>query len=101
MEAAVIAVLVLYFLPWLVAATRGHNNSMAIFMLNLFLGWTFLGWVAALVWALTNSSAQNPPKISLRQPPLQVETPKTCQYCMALNSRAFRHCSECGNPLPR
>jgi hypothetical protein len=24
---------------------------MAIFVLNLFLGWTFVGWVVALVWA--------------------------------------------------
>jgi Superinfection immunity protein len=34
--------------------------SPAIFALNLLLGWTFLGWVAALVWALTNSSVKTP-----------------------------------------
>jgi hypothetical protein len=44
---------VLYFLPSLTAASRGHHNRAAIFALNLLLGWTFLGWVAALVWSLT------------------------------------------------
>lgn len=43
-----------YFLPWIVARGRAHPNSLAIFMLNLFLGWTFLGWVIALVWACTS-----------------------------------------------
>ncbi|MBI1234733.1 MAG: superinfection immunity protein [Alphaproteobacteria bacterium] len=43
----------LYFLPALVAAMRGHHNTGAITLLNLFLGWTFLGWVIALVWSAT------------------------------------------------
>jgi hypothetical protein len=41
------------FTPSLVAYHRGHPNAMAIFALNLLLGWTFVGWVVALVWALT------------------------------------------------
>ena len=43
---------VLYFLPTLVARRSGHRNFEAIFLLNLLLGWTFLGWVAALIWAV-------------------------------------------------
>ena len=43
----------LYFLPGFVAAMRGHHNVAAIVVLNLFLGWTLLGWVVALVWAMT------------------------------------------------
>jgi hypothetical protein len=41
------------FIPTFVAYHRGHPNAMAIFALNLLLGWTFVGWVVALVWALT------------------------------------------------
>ena len=41
----------LYLLPTLVAGTRKHPQSGAIFMLNLFAGWTFIGWVGAMVWA--------------------------------------------------
>jgi len=40
-----------YLLPWAIAATRGKSNSGAIGVLNLLLGWTFIGWVAALVMA--------------------------------------------------
>ena len=41
----------LYFIPSFVAHHRGHHQMMPIFLLNLFLGWSLLGWVAALVWA--------------------------------------------------
>ena len=43
---------VVYFLPSLVAWVRGHHAVLAVFLTNLFLGWTFLGWVAALVWSV-------------------------------------------------
>lgn len=39
----------IYFLTTI--AARGKKNANAIFILNLFLGWTLLGWVVALVWA--------------------------------------------------
>nr|WP_166308369.1 superinfection immunity protein [Bradyrhizobium sp. 2S1]MCK7672193.1 superinfection immunity protein [Bradyrhizobium sp. 2S1] len=43
----------LYFLPTYVAWRRAHHALLAIFITNLFLGWTFLGWVAALIWGCT------------------------------------------------
>lgn len=48
---AIAFILGIYFLPDWVAQSRGHPNRGSIFVLNLFLGWTFLGWVAALIWA--------------------------------------------------
>ncbi|GAA0635163.1 hypothetical protein GCM10009547_44150 [Sporichthya brevicatena] len=42
-----------YFLPWMVASLRGKSNAWAIFWLNLLLGWTVIGWIAALVLACT------------------------------------------------
>lgn len=42
----------IYFLPGIVATLRGHPNALAIWVLNVFLGWTFIGWVIALVWAV-------------------------------------------------
>jgi len=44
--------LVGYFLPFIIALARKHVDSTAIFVLNLFLGWTFFGWVVALVWSV-------------------------------------------------
>ena len=41
-----------YFLPSLIALLRGHRSAFGVFVLNLFLGWTMLGWIAVLVWSL-------------------------------------------------
>ena len=50
----VIALLVaLYFAPSMIALHRRHHNRAAIVILNLLLGWTFIGWVIALVWSAT------------------------------------------------
>ena len=43
-----------YFMPWIVARFRDHDNATAIAVLNFFLGWTALGWIVALVWAYRN-----------------------------------------------
>lgn len=44
--------LALYFLPTIIAVAGKRRNTLAIFLLNLLLGWTFIGWVIALVWAV-------------------------------------------------
>jgi len=48
----------LYLLPSALAMKRRHHNASAIALLNVFLGWTIIGWLAALVWAATYT----PPK---------------------------------------
>lgn len=42
---------VMYFLPSLCALSQKHKNKSAIFLLNFFTGWTFIGWVISIVWA--------------------------------------------------
>jgi hypothetical protein len=42
-----------YFLPAIIGWLRNHHQSMAILLLNLLLGWTVLGWIAAIVWSAT------------------------------------------------
>jgi hypothetical protein len=43
---------VMYFLPSIVALARSKRDIGAILLLNFFLGWTMIGWVVALVWAV-------------------------------------------------
>ena len=43
-----------YMLPWAIAATRGKSNSVAVGLVNFLLGWTFIGWIVALVMACTS-----------------------------------------------
>jgi hypothetical protein len=62
METAALFVIALliatYFLPLVIALMRGpHRQTLAIGLLNLLLGWTLVGWVVALVWAVTNPPA--------------------------------------------
>lgn len=51
---------VLYFLPTFISAKRGHPNGTGIFLLNLFLGWTFIGWLVALIWSVSALQAAAP-----------------------------------------
>lgn len=46
----------LYLMPASIACARSHHNAAAIFVLNLLLGWTFIGWALALVWACTRTT---------------------------------------------
>jgi hypothetical protein len=57
----VVVAIPFYFLPAIVAMVRRHHNEMAIDVLNLLLGWTILGWIAALVWASTEVRQPPPP----------------------------------------
>lgn len=43
---------VMYFLPSIIALVRSKRDIAAIILLNFFLGWTLIGWVVSLVWAL-------------------------------------------------
>jgi|HubBroStandDraft_6_1064221.scaffolds.fasta_scaffold4703052_1 Superinfection immunity protein len=41
-----------YFIPSIIAFHKRKTNRGAILALNIFLGWSLIGWVVALVWAL-------------------------------------------------
>jgi len=43
--------LTVYFLPTIYAKMHKHPQIEAIFVVNLFLGWTLVGWVIALAWS--------------------------------------------------
>jgi hypothetical protein len=57
--------LALYFLPALIAGGRHLHERTAITLLNLFLGWTFIGWIIAFIWAI----AAPAPYVVYVQPP--------------------------------
>jgi hypothetical protein len=40
-----------YFLPTLIASQRGHGVG-GVLVLNIFFGWTGIGWIALMLWAL-------------------------------------------------
>jgi len=51
---AVIAILT-YFIPTFIAGMRNHTSTLAIFVVNLAFGWSIVGWLVALIWALADN----------------------------------------------
>ena len=72
-----------YFLPAIVAKARRHSDYTSILLVNLLLGWTFLGWVVALVWAFKN-------------PATMVLTPHPVGLLMGGAGIRNRFCPQCG-----
>jgi hypothetical protein len=53
-----ISLLIFHFIPSIIAFRRHHHNKWPVFLLNLFLGWTFIGWIIALVWSATATNTK-------------------------------------------
>ncbi len=47
--------LALYFVPAIVAALRHTHNATAILLINIFFGWTGIGWFVALIMAICSA----------------------------------------------
>jgi hypothetical protein len=52
--------ILLYFFPSIAATRYQHPKQAAILHLNIFLGWTIVGWVVALRWALQGCGGSRP-----------------------------------------
>ena len=55
---SIIFLLAMYMAPSLIAIIRHHRNSASIIVVNLFLGWTLVGWVIALAWSFTDNTSR-------------------------------------------
>jgi len=49
-------IVAVYFLPSLVALGRRNPDITSVFLINLWLGWTVIGWITAIGWALDRKS---------------------------------------------
>jgi hypothetical protein len=48
----ILAILAFYFLPSIIGKIRNCAHVGVIFAINFVFGWTILGWIAALIWAI-------------------------------------------------
>jgi ABC-type amino acid transport system permease subunit len=82
----------LYFFPAIKAYQEKKGNKQAILVLNIFLGWTLVGWVVALVWAYTKTDAPSAPAVVAISPAL-------CSSCGKYSRGDAAFCAQCGKKL--
>jgi hypothetical protein len=56
--AATLGAVILYFLPSLIGALRRVRGLGSVIVVNVFLGWTVIGWVVALAMACRSTKPQ-------------------------------------------
>jgi hypothetical protein len=89
-----------YFAPSLTAHQRRHPQFTAILWLNILVGWTFIGWVAAFVWALTTSQVQVQRSVVEHAAPsggFRLGAEKVCPRCAEMVKAAAQVCRYCGH----
>jgi Superinfection immunity protein len=85
--------LLVYFLPAIKAYQDKKPNKQAILALNIFLGWTLVGWVVALVWAFTQNDTRNAVAVATTPAIL-------CSSCGKYSPGGAGFCARCGEKLP-
>lgn len=100
-----------YFAPTIIAVVRKKRNAGAIAVLNIFLGWTVVGWVVALVWALSvdapavtvtnisNYPSTPAPGMSTIHSNAPSGPALFCQGCGARLGPDARFCASCGRHI--
>jgi hypothetical protein len=54
------AILLLYMLPTIIAFSREHPRRQDVIVANLLLGWTLIGWVVVFLWASLAATEDEP-----------------------------------------
>jgi hypothetical protein len=49
----------LYFLPSIIAGLKRKKSIVSILIMNIFLGWTIVGWIVAFIWAMVGSRSKS------------------------------------------
>ncbi|HLX00799.1 MAG TPA: superinfection immunity protein [Trinickia sp.] len=63
---ALIGALIVYLVPAMEADVRNHDHALGITLVNVLLGWTIVGWFAALRAARNPSSEKRIARIAIR-----------------------------------
>lgn len=90
----------LYLLPTFEAWKKGHPNLTAIALVNVFLGWSLIGWVVAIVWAFKRPEPLTPSTPTSASAPQPERETKVCPFCAEEILAAAVKCKHCGSDIP-
>jgi len=93
--AFIVLAIVFYFLPALIADKRKVAAAGTIAWVNFFFGWTILGWIAALIWAV--AEAPIAPAALPRDDPEQ----RDCPACYSKIDPRATICPHCRTAVER
>jgi hypothetical protein len=72
-----------YLFPTFIAMLRGHRNAGGVFAVNLLLGWTLIGWGAALIWSFGGDTHSDRLGTQTSGEAIRIEPAKVTQRAMA------------------
>lgn len=85
----------LYFLPTIEANLRDKPNTQSIALVNILLGWTLVGWLVSLVWAIKEDS----PVVAMVRAEQPSGDTATCPHCAETVKAAAKVCKHCHGVL--
>lgn len=68
-----------YVLPMIEAHVRKQPNFVSIALVNVFLGWTLVGWVVAMAWGCAARQESTPPKSMATEVPAAAKSQQTSE----------------------
>ena len=103
----IIIAALLFFVPSVIAYNRNHDNRGWVLLLNILLGWTGLGWIFCLFWAIFGKT-EGRTHLETRYEEKMANVIKWCPNCgAAYNSHDYSEsaerifCSSCKNEITR
>ncbi|RAW93832.1 MULTISPECIES: superinfection immunity protein [unclassified Photorhabdus] len=86
--ALAITFLFIYFAPTYVASRRMHKHIYFVAFVNIIVGWTIIGWLGCMAWALTKQEIDS--VITENEDSL-----RDCPYCAELVKKKAKICKHC------
>ena len=88
----IIGLIILYLFPIIYGITKKHIKSIAL--INVLLGWSVLGWIGALIWAINSPNKSEVKEVEVKEFKYKC---KKCGYVNSIDQEiSYFVCKQCG-----